>query len=370
MGRAPGAGVRPPYPAPPPPRTSLLHRSTVVILALLAVGQGAYIGARLFFAPAVVAIPAVLTVQSAPSGAEVFIDGQPHGQTPLRIDLPPGRYALELRRQGTVRSMPIVLSAGMSASQYIEFGGSASAGYGSPNNGAPTGGTNPTNPASAPNAGSSTGPIGAGPIQTGAGQRGNGQADSGTGVGAAGQGGSQGGGLPTNFTGLGGNGSASAAIVGGTTSGAPANATGEPPPPPGNRGWLTVHSPLNLSVFRRGLLLGTSDQGRMQIPAGPQQVELVNQTVGYRATMAVDVPRGQQVILPVELPESSLAINSTPAARAWVDGHDVGQTPVTTVALPIGPHLVRFQHPQLGERWLTVLLRVGATAQANVDFTK
>jgi TonB family protein len=44
--------------------------------------------------------PAVLLLESDPEGAEVVIDGEPRGRTPLSVEVAPGRHELELRAPG------------------------------------------------------------------------------------------------------------------------------------------------------------------------------------------------------------------------------------------------------------------------------
>jgi hypothetical protein len=63
---------------------------------------------------------ASLSVQSNPSGVPVFVDGIERGVTPARITLAPGAHILELRR-GVPRVIPVTLTAGAEASQYLEF---------------------------------------------------------------------------------------------------------------------------------------------------------------------------------------------------------------------------------------------------------
>jgi hypothetical protein len=63
---------------------------------------------------------ALLSVQSNPSGVPVFVDGIERGVTPARITLAPGAHILELRR-GVPRVIPVTLTAGAEASQYLEF---------------------------------------------------------------------------------------------------------------------------------------------------------------------------------------------------------------------------------------------------------
>jgi hypothetical protein len=307
----------PPRPQPSP-WTGVARRAAVVVLALLAVGQAAYIGARLFMTSA--SAMSILTVDSNPDGAEVFINGERRGVTPFKVELPAGEHALELRKNGRTRAIPVVMAAGVQASQYVELGSAPLSA--TPRPAAP--------PEQAP--ASSSGPSG------------------------------QGSGSPT------GPAAGPAAL---TTAAAAAPGTAVTPTPPvATRGWVVVESGLNLRVLRNGEMLGSSEEGRLALPAGRQELELVNDAVGYRAVMTVQVPPGRATTLPVELPQSLLNVSATPSARVWVDGREVGNTPVRQLALPVGQHEVRFEHPDYGERRMTVLVRVGTTTQATVDFTR
>jgi hypothetical protein len=299
------------------------RRTAVVVLALLAVGQAAYIGARLLMTPDA-ASTSVLTVDSMPDGAEVFIDGERRGVTPFKLELPAGSHALELRKNGRTRTIPLVLAAGVQASQYVELGNAAGSG---PSSASPNSAPPSSTPASA------AAPRQAAPPSTSP--------------------------EPPPTTPAPSDGIA-----------APAAADAGTPPPVPSRGWVVFESGLNLRVLRNGEMLGSSEEGRLALPAGRQELELVNDAVGYRAVMTVQVPPGRALPVPVELPQSVLNISSTPSARVWVDGREVGRTPLAQLALPVGQHEVRFEHPEYGERRMTVLVRVGVTAQAGVDFTR
>jgi hypothetical protein len=100
---------------------SWLPRTLVIGLALFATGEAAYIATMFLRAPAATPQTAAFFVQSDPAGAEILIDGQVRGKTPLRLDLPPGQHQLELRKDRLVRKLPLVLAAGTQASQYIEL---------------------------------------------------------------------------------------------------------------------------------------------------------------------------------------------------------------------------------------------------------
>jgi hypothetical protein len=265
------------------PWTTIARRAAVVVLALLAIGQAGYIGARLFLTPAP-ASASILTVDSNPEGAEVFINGERRGLTPFKVELSAGTHALELRKDGRTRSIPVVLAAGIQASQYVELGSAPAP--------APTPAPVVPRPAAPP------------PSEASA---------------AA----------------------AAAPTAAATTPPAPVTPTVP------TRGMVVIESSLNLRVLRNGEMLGSSEEA-----------------------VTVQVLPGREVTVPVELPQSLLNISATPSARVWVDGREVGNTPIAQLALPVGQHEVRFEHPEHGERRMTVLVRVGATTQAAVDFTR
>jgi hypothetical protein len=48
----------------------------------------------------------VLRVESDPTGANVFLNGSLKGQTPLKVDLPLGKYEILLSRQNHMNGKP------------------------------------------------------------------------------------------------------------------------------------------------------------------------------------------------------------------------------------------------------------------------
>lgn len=62
-----------------------------------------------------------LLVESRPAGAQVLIDGQPMGATPLAVRVESGRHEVELRGPGTPRVFKVWVSRGESVSQFVEL---------------------------------------------------------------------------------------------------------------------------------------------------------------------------------------------------------------------------------------------------------
>src|SRR5262249_40947422 len=106
---------------------SWIRRAIVITLALLAIGEAAYIMTLRLRAPAVAATTGALFVQSQPADADIYVDGTLRGHAPLRLDLPPGQHTLELRKGKQSRSFPLVIAAGTQLSQYVEMRGEEAA---------------------------------------------------------------------------------------------------------------------------------------------------------------------------------------------------------------------------------------------------
>ena len=149
----------------------------------------------------------------------------------------------------------------------------------------------------------------------------------------------------------------------------------EPPAPerpvaPGPRfGAVRISSPIELQVFEGGRLLG-STAAPIAINEGPHTVELVNESLGYRAQQTVTVRAGQMAGVTVALPNGRLSINAVPWAEVWIDGNAAGQTPIANFALTIGQHEILFRHPQFGEQRQTVVVKVDGLTRVSATLQR
>lgn len=70
-----------------------------------------------------------LVVQSRPEGAQVKIDGEVKGNTPLTVRLDSGAHVLEVQSgKSEPRVIPLMIQAGVQTSQYVELQGVAKTG--------------------------------------------------------------------------------------------------------------------------------------------------------------------------------------------------------------------------------------------------
>jgi PEGA domain len=68
-------------------------------------------------------------VQSRPEGAQVKIDGEVKGNTPLTVRLDAGAHVMEVQSgKSEPRVIPLMISAGVQTSQYVELQGVAKTG--------------------------------------------------------------------------------------------------------------------------------------------------------------------------------------------------------------------------------------------------
>ncbi len=317
-----------------------LSRTIVAAITLIAVGEAAYIATPLVRARLqATRAPARIVVQSEPTGADVLIDGQLRGQTPLSAELPAGQHVLELRKNNLLRRLPMILDAGARSNQYIELRASdaqalapasaaapaptaASGAAPSPNTSAAVATPQPTQ--------SHTQPAQPQPVP------------------------------PAHVPAM--TPAAAAAVL------AP-DAQAPAPRPVPVVGWLVVQSPLTLSILRNGELIGSSDDGRLKLAPGRHEVELTNTAAGYREATTIQINAGQQTVLRPDLPQSTIDITATPSAKVFIDGQEVGDTPLSQLALPIGSHDILFRHPDFGDRHVTTFIKVGTPSRASIDFS-
>jgi len=281
-----------------------------------------------------------LVVNTNPSGVMVVIDGQDRGSTPLTIDLTPGKHMLQVvSSDGQVRAIPVTIAEGREIAQFIELPTVAA----TPDHGQLQVRTEP-----------------AGARVTIDGQY--------RGV------------SPMTIEGLTPGphavklDDATASVTERVTIEAGMTASlvvplGAPKGVPVS-GWISVAAPVDVQVFENQQLLGSSRSSQIMVSAGRHELDIVNETLGYRATRTVQVKPGDTARITLDWPKGALALNAVPWAEAWVDGERLGETPIGNVVLPIGVHRVVFRHPELGEQTHDVTVTLTAPARISADMRK
>jgi serine/threonine protein kinase len=158
-----------------------------------------------------------------------------------------------------------------------------------------------------------------------------------------------------------------------TTTTAPAAAVAPaaaPAPAPVQTGWVTINAAYDLNVFENGNLIGTTKGGRIRLPVGSHQLQLVSDAIGYRGTQSVQVKNNATQPVSVDLPNGVLSLNATPWAEVVVDGKSVGETPIGNLSVALGSHDVVFRHPELGEKRMTATVTLSGPTRLSADLRK
>ena len=309
--------------------------AAAVALIVISVG-GVYEGRKLLSSGSAASANGTLSINSNPPGAQVVVDGQVSGVTPLSLALKAGPHNVELRGSGDPRQIPVTITAGKELSQYIELPKVTAFGQLQIR----------TEPAGA-NVTVDGIPRGKSPVlveSLAAGEH------------------------SVVLEAENANVKQTVSVEAGMTASLVvplASAAVEPA-----SGWIAVTAPVELQIFEGKRLVGTSQSDRLMLPAGRHDLEVVNDTLGYRQTRTVQVAPAKTAAIKLDWPKGSIAINALPWADVWIDGERVGETPIGNLSLPIGPHEILFRHPELGEQRFATTVSLKAPARVSVDLRK
>jgi hypothetical protein len=317
------------------------QRMIAAAAILVLIASGTTVAARRYFrAPVAPArVTGTLVVNTNPPGIRIAVDGEERGVSPLRLDLNPGNHLVDIITEGERRSIPVTIRAGGEMAQFIEAPRQAAA--------VPTGQLQ---------------------IRT---------EPSGARISVDGQ---PRGTSPATIDGLmpgvhkvaveGPLGSITEAVT--IQAGAvaslvvPLNAAQGVPV----SGWVAVSAPAEVQLYEDGRLLGSSRTERIMAAVGRHELEIVNDALGFRLTRTVMVTAGRVTPIAVDWPSGSIALNALPWANVWIDGQLIGETPVGSLPLPIGPHAVVFRHPELGEQHFDAVVTLKGPARLSADLRR
>jgi hypothetical protein len=309
-------------------------RTAAILAAVAVLGGGGFFAWRTFAKAPVAAQGGTLLVQSSPAGVQVVIDGVDRGMTPAQVSVSAGAHILELRGRGVPRVIPLNVAAGAQLSQYVEFANTPVTGQL----------TIQSEPAGAKVLVDGT-PRGVAPLTVSDLAAGSHEVVLESDAGSV-----------RHVVDVQPGATASlVAPMGALAAGGPVS------------GWIAVKAPFTLEIHEQGRLLGTTDTDRIMLASGRHDLELVNDTLGFRSSRTVQVPPGKVAIIAVDLPRGVVNLNASPWAEVWIDGQRVGETPIGNLSVAIGPHEVVFRNPQLGEKRHAISVTLGAPIRLSVD---
>ena len=326
-----------------PERPAISRKMLIAAAVVLAVLGGGYWASSRFFAGAPKAVETAATgtlvMTSNPDGVATFVDGEPKGMTPVTLTLSAGQHVVELRGAGEPRTIPVTITAGTQATQYIEL----------PKTPAKTGQLQIRTEPSGARVTVDGIPRGTSPItviELAPGEHAVVlESDS-------------------------GSVKESVVVESGVTASlvVPMSAAANASAPVS--GWISVSAPLDVQVFEGGRLIGNNLSDRIMVSAGRHDIEVVNEAVGYRQTRSLQVTAGKVTVAKLEMPQGTISVNAQPWAEVWIDGERVGETPIGNLSVAIGSHSVLFRHPELGEQHHTALVTVKGPTRLSVDMRK
>jgi hypothetical protein len=327
--------------AAPRPQGTSLRTAFLVIGAVLALVAGGIVAFQLqggsLSAPTPVVRTGRLMLETRPPGAQVEVDGQPRGATPLALDLTVGEHAVRLRHETEERTLSVNMTAGAQMTQYLELAATSVSGT-------PVGHlTVVTEPPGARVSidGEARGvsPVTIRDLQA----------------------------TRHRVTVAGATGSAERAVdiePGGTTS--VVFSLGRPGV---TAGWLSVQAAFDVQIAQGVDIVGSSAAPRVMMAAGRHEITFSNAELGFEDRRQVEIRPGATTTVRLDA-VAALNINARPWADVAVDGVSLGQTPIANHSLPLGSHVVVFRHPDLGERRQTVVVTARGPNRISMDLTR
>jgi len=282
--------------------------------------------------------PGSLTIQTRPEAADVIVDGERRGVTPLTLSLAPGAHVMTVRTGADERVVPLTIAAGSEVTQNFEM-------------------RTPEPVALFGRVSVASDPPGARVAVDGR-LRGI---------------------SPVTVTDLTAEehtvtvtndaGSAERKVVvtaGGTASVmfSLAKASG----PIG--GWLSIAAPFEVEVAENGDVLGSSGTTKIMLAAGRHDVVVSNKTIGFQETKRIEVVAGKTTAVRLDPQRVAISVNARPWAEILLDGSNIGQTPIANVLVTVGSHELVFRHPQLAERKQTIVVTAKGPNRIAADLTK
>jgi hypothetical protein len=135
-------------------------------------------------------------------------------------------------------------------------------------------------------------------------------------------------------------------------------------------GWLSISAPFDVDVVDHDDVIGTSATSRIMLAAGRHHITLTNQSLGYEEARSLEVTAGKTIAIRIDPPKVPVSVNARPWAEVILDGNTVGETPISSLLVPIGSHELAFRHPQFAERRQTVVVTVKGPNRIATDLTK
>jgi hypothetical protein len=126
-------------------------------------------------------------------------------------------------------------------------------------------------------------------------------------------------------------------------------------------GTLTLAGNQPAIAFLGKTRLGPLPLNGVKVPAGQHKLRLENRQLRLARTVTLQVKPNEDTQYLASFGKGTLNVLATPWADVWLDGENLGQTPLAGREAWEGPHQLRLVNPS-GEKTLTIQIVPGETA--------
>jgi hypothetical protein len=297
--------------------------SAAAVIALLAIGLSVS-GLRAWRSYQARPRVGTASVQSTPPGADVLVDGNPVGTTPLRVELPAGEHAVELRLKGASRTETVDVVRGAEATLNVDWNqtrvGSLAVASTPPQahvfvDGRDRGVT----------------PLTVADLTVGAHTV---RIDS-----------SEGSVTRRVQIGEGRTETLTESIF---------------------AGWLEVSAPIEVTIVDGTQPIQLDSRGRVFLKPGVHELRIENRALAFSQTRRVTIEPGGTAVVAIELPPSTLSVTGPAGAQVFVDGVNAGVLPLTDYQVKLGTRDVMIVDASGSTRHATITV---TSAPAHLDLT-
>jgi PEGA domain-containing protein len=134
-------------------------------------------------------------------------------------------------------------------------------------------------------------------------------------------------------------------------------------------GWLHVAAPFEIQISEGRKPITLDDSNQVLLAPGPHDIRFENRTLGLREVRHIDIRPGETTAVTIGTPRSHLTVTASEPATVSVDGTQVGETPLTSYAVPIGTRDITVTSASGIVRRQTITLKV-EPATLDIDFSK
>lgn len=134
-------------------------------------------------------------------------------------------------------------------------------------------------------------------------------------------------------------------------------------------GWLHVSAPFEIQISEGRKSITLDDSNQVLLGPGPHDVRFENRALGLREVRHLDIRPGETTAVSIATPVSHLTVTASEPATVAIDGKEVGETPLTEFAVPVGTRDVTVTSASGVVRRQTMTVKV-EPAHIDIDFSK